>query len=239
MGLSIVVGILPELKQNDPGDLELFHDQFRRINGALHHMHIAEHHEPEEADGVPWIFDMRGFHTLHYLRRLAAYICLRDSLPSPGDEDSSTDPINEGWCMWATRESVSHEKKFLEKLAGDKAEAPIPYEHLMVHSDANGFYLPQHFHRVVISPEGSGILGEGLIGSAYSLKDDLERIAKAINLPLDDVEPDSDEVQEAFEKQGKVSGTWHPYGVESYACLQMYEAVTTSIATGCAMVFTS
>ena len=116
MGLSIVVGILPELKRNDPDDLPLFHDQFKRINAALHHAHIPEHHEPEEADGVPWVFDMQGFKSLHYLRRLAAYICLRDDLPSPGDEDSATDPINEKWCMWATKESVSHEKKFLEKL---------------------------------------------------------------------------------------------------------------------------
>ena len=32
-------------------------------------------------------------------------------------------------------------------------------------------------------------------------------------------------MNEAFEKQGKVSGTYaHPYGVESYALLQLYSA---------------
>lgn len=235
MGLSIVVGILPELKKNDPADLDYFHDQFRRVNQALHHAHVAEHKEPEEADGVPWIFDMKGFKTLHYLRRLAAYLCLRDTLPSPGDEDCSTDPINEQWCMWAT----GHQPKtFMAQLLGNRTEETLPYEHLMVHHDGNGFYLPQHMKRVVIAPESYGVMGENIIGSAYSLMDDCQRIAEAIDLPLD-VDPESEEVQEACEKQGKVTGSWQQFGIESYACLQLNLAASTSIASGCAMVFTS
>jgi hypothetical protein len=234
MGLSLVVGIYPELARNDPGNQEFYRDQFKRVNQALHHARIPEHHEPAEAEGAPWSCDLQGFETLHYLRRLAAYICLREEVPPPGDEDCAIDPINEQWCLWAT----NHQPKgLMAQLLGDRVDEPIPYEHLMVHSDANGFYLPKQFHRVVIAPEQYGVLGEGLIGSAYSLREDCKRIAAAIDLPLD-LDPDADEVQEAFEKQGKIPGAWRPYGRESFACLQLHRAASVSIATGCAIVLT-
>lgn len=231
-GLSIVVGIYPELQKNDPGNIEYYKDQFKRVNNALHHAHLPPHQEPEKAED-PWVFDMLGFKTLHYLRRVAAYLCLRDDLPPPGDDDCIVDPINEQWCMWATNQQPHN---LVAQVLGDRVEAPIPYEHLIVHSDAGGFYVPQQFHRVVIADEKFGVTGEGLIGSTYSLRDDCARIANAINLPLD-LDPDSDEVLEAGEKQGRISGTWQPYGRESYACLQLHRAASLSIETGCALVF--
>lgn len=231
MGPSLVVGIYPELSRNDPGNLEYYREQFKLVNEALHHAHIAEHREPDKAEGAPWSCDMRDFKTLHYLRRFAAYLALKDEIPLPGDDDAAVDPITEEWCMWATNQQPG----LIAGLLGDRVEAPIAFEHLMVHSDASGFYLPQPFHRVVIAPEHLGIVGQGLIGSAYSLRDDCKRIAAAIDLPLD-LDPESDEVSEAFEKQGKLNGTWQRYGRESFACLQLHRAASIAIASGCAIV---
>ncbi len=106
----------------------------------------------------------------------------------------------------------------------------------MVHSDSQGFYLPQPMRRALIAPEGFDVAGNGIIGSSVSVIDDCVQLAKRLDLPID-LDPSSSEVQEAFTEQGKAESGWQRYGRESFACLSLHRAASASVQTGCALVF--
>lgn len=227
MGLSIVVGLGAEVREeDDQGTLEYLEQQFEVINELLESFGLPPHREPYELDaGQVVSFDMFGYSGLHYLRRVAAHLALDEELPPPGSEETtSDDPALKDYYQL-----------FDESFAEGKA-AGMRFQHLIVHSDAEGYYLPVEFDEVILADPALEVEGD-MIGSSHRLLEECLELARALELPPD-LDPESEEVWEAAENQGEGEAKWQRYGVESHACLRLIRACQASIATGAAVVFT-
>ena len=77
-----------------------------------------------------------------------------------------------------------------------------------------------------------------MIGSSVVLKRELEILAEALKLPLD-LDPDSRELWELAQEQGtgRKRRSWRRYGLESVACIQLYQASVKSLEKKAAIVF--
>lgn len=224
MGLAICVGLPPEAREDDPEYVEYFEQQMAAINGVLESLGLPEHREPSDIEAERMLeCEMYGYSGLHYLRRVAAHLALKGELPPPGDEDAGRDPVLNDYF-----------KIFDAAFAQGKA-AEIPFQHLIVHSDAEGYYLPVEFEAVLISEPSLEIAG-GMIGSAHVLLRECRELARALDLP-EDLSLDDEALWEAAESQGEGETKWARYGIESFTCLQLLRACEASIETGAAVVF--
>lgn len=219
MGLSIEVGMVADLLVNDEEGAEHFQEEFAELSRYLTSIGLQPHVDPPDVE--VWSGDMFGYSGLHYLRRLAAHLHYTGKLPEPGDDDAADDPL-------------------LQKYYTDFASAPAgkafgAYDHLIVHSDAEGYYIPQHFECVIIP--GDNCPDVDMLGSSQRLRDECEKIAAALQLPLE-LNANDERVYEAAEYQGDDEARgWERYGIESYSCLQLYHAACHSISTRAAIVF--
>jgi hypothetical protein len=229
MGLGLEVGILADLRVNDEEGYEYFRSHLEALNRYLQQANIPEHEERE--DGEVWSAEMFGYSGLHYLRRFAAHLDLTGRLPSPGGDDSSNDPILEQYYQVADGAKGS----FLSRLWGKHKNIKRTFDHLIVHSDAEGFYLPIEFPNVLFPDESLAIAG-GMVGSSYSLLRECERIAAALEIPAD-LDETSDALWEAADSQGEGSLKWERYGVESFSCICLIRGCRKSIESGAVLVF--
>ncbi|HEX7955760.1 MAG TPA: hypothetical protein VF508_02400 [Pyrinomonadaceae bacterium] len=224
VGLTICVGLPKEVQEEDPDYLEYFDGQVEAINGVLDSFGLPEYQEPFDIeDERTYECEMYGYAGLHYLRRLAAHLALRGELPPPGDEDAEKDPV-----------LADYYKIFDAAFAQGKA-AELPFQHLIVHSDAEGYYLPVEFEAVII-PDASLEIAGGMIGSAHALLRECRELARALELP-EDLAADDEALWEAPETQGEGEAKWQRYGVESFTCLRLIRACEASVETGAAVVF--
>ncbi|HLX70643.1 MAG TPA: hypothetical protein VKV04_13535 [Verrucomicrobiae bacterium] len=221
MGLSIEVGLVADLLVNDEEGAEEIQQQFAELSRYLTSIGLQPHVDPPDVE--VWSGDMFGYSGLHYLRRLAAHLHYTQKLPEPGDDDSADDPV-------------------LQRYYNDYNDAPAgkafgAYDHLIVHSDAEGYYLPQDFECVIIPGDSCPVVD--MVGSSQRLRAECEKIAAALQLPLD-LDPEDERLIEAAESQGEGGGAtaWERYGIESYSCLQLHRAACHSISTRAAIVFT-
>jgi hypothetical protein len=228
MGLDIEVGYLADLLENDEEGAESFRDDLASLNEYLASLRLAAHHEPEQCE--VFSCDMYGYSGIHYLRRIAAHLDLRSVLPPPGGEDAHKDKV-----------VIEYNKLFDQGNAGllaklfRRSPKPRGFDHLMFHSDAEGYYLPQDFPSVLFPPERFEIPG-GMIGSTVRLREECCRLAAALQLSLD-LDHEAEEVWEAPETQGDSDVTWKRYGIESFTCLRLYKACEHSIKWQAAIVF--
>jgi hypothetical protein len=220
MGLNLEVGIIADLLVNDEEGAEHFSDEFAVLSRYLTSIHLQPHVDPTDVE--VWSSDMYGYSGLHYLRRFAAHIHYTQKLPAPGDENASKDALLTRYCT-----DFDH---------SDPRKAFGSFDHLLIHSDAEGYYIPQDFERVLIPGDSYPVAG-GMVGSSQKLRDETRRLAALLDLPLD-LDPEDEQVYEAAESQGTGSTTWKRYGRESYSCLRLYHAASHSITTGAAVVFT-
>ncbi|MFF5229789.1 hypothetical protein [Dactylosporangium sp. NPDC000521] len=116
--------------------------------------------------------------------------------------------------------------------AASPSDPPGPFDHLIHHSDCEGFYVPVEFGHVIVDENVAG----GYLGSSVRLLEEVRRIARALDLP-EDLDPHSDEVFEATDGDEPATGGWQRYGVESYVSLQLLRAAKLSVATGSAIAF--
>lgn len=228
MGLSIEVGILADLNDNDQEGAQRFRKEIDTLNRFLASEGLASHVEPESCE--VFSCDMWGYSGLHYLRRVAAHLDLRKRLPPPGDDDSAKDPVLGQYFQMVDNSSAG----FLTRLFG--RQSTRTFDHLIVHGDAEGLYLPVDLDRVLTLSEDYPVAG-GMVGSSVRLRDECARLALVLSLPLD-IDLESDELLEAAESQGSGKQTWQRYGVESFTCLRLLHAARHSIKTGAAVVFT-
>jgi hypothetical protein len=230
VGLTVCVGLLVELRQTDEEAAASLREQLSALNDVLREHGLAEHHEPEGADWDPLSFDLYGYSGLHYLRRVAAHLDRDGVLPEPGRENASDDPVLAETYELAEGKSVG----LLGRLRHKSTELPATggFDHLVHHSDAEGFYVPQAFRRVLRAP---GVVGE-LVGSSVILRDELERLGRALELP-DALDPEDEALWHAAESQGEGETTWERYGVESFTCARLHAAAEASIEHHAAIVF--
>lgn len=228
MGLAVEVGYLADLIENDDEGADSFRDDLAVLNVFLKSMRLPTHQEPEQCEVLS--FGMYGYSGIHYLRRIAAHLDLRHVLPPPGGSESSKDEVLQQYYSHAdTHETCRFVRLFRRSSSGRT------FDHLLLHSDAEGYYLPQDFPEVLFPPKDLKIPG-GMIGSSMRLIDECKRLAQALQLPLD-IDPEADEVWQACETQGEGDTTWQRYGVESFICLRLYHACEYSLTTGAAIVF--
>jgi hypothetical protein len=222
LGLTICVGFPPDIRESDPDYVGFFERQFETVNEVLESFGLPRHEEPFDIEEERTFESPKyGYDRLHYLRRLAAHLALKGELPPPGD--GSDDPVLE-----------DYNKIFDASLAQGRASG-MPFQHLIVHSDGQGFYLPVEFDDVLIPDASLEIAGE-MIGSSHALLRECRELARALEMP------ESLSFEEAWEAahgegEGEAEATWERYGVESYACLGLIRACEASVETGAAVVF--
>jgi hypothetical protein len=224
VGLSISVGLVSRLRvEGDAEAVEYFEQQFEVINELLESFGLPPHAEPPAPD----FFNVAVYGDgLHYLRRVAAHLALEEELPPPGDEEAAADDplLREYYQLYD------------ESLADGKA-ALMGFQHLIIHADAQGFYLPVEFDEVLHVDPSLEVAGDS-VGSSHRLLAECMELARALELP-DDLDPEADEVWDAADQQGDGDGDekWRRYGVESQACLALIRACRASITAGAAAVF--
>ena len=221
MGLSLEVGILADLVKNDEEGAAHYRKVFERLNRYLATQGLAPHREPEQ--GKVWSTSMYGYAGLHYLRRIAAHLDYNGKLPPPGERGAANDPVLERYF-----------KDFESRLIIAQPRERR-FDHLIIHSDAEGYYLPQDFAAVLFPGPDYAIAG-GMIGSSHRLLAECQRLAKALEVPAD-LDPEGEELWQATEHQGAARSGWQRYGIESYTCVRLLLAAERSIETGAAVVF--
>jgi hypothetical protein len=230
MGLALEVGILADLDLNDSEAATEFTQHFEKLNTHLASLGIPQHFEPRDCD--VWSGEMYGYTGLHYLRRTAAHLDSTGYLPGPGDDSSAGDPVLEAYFNDVLNVKPSILRRMFEKRRSFRRR----FDHVIVHSDAEGFYLPVDFSEVLILP-GAGIVPGSMVGSVPRLLDELDRLGQALQIP-EALISTSDELWEAADSQGEGDSLWQQYGIESFSCVVLREACRHSLRTGAAIVFT-
>ncbi|MFD7625536.1 hypothetical protein ACFV7Q_05730 [Streptomyces sp. NPDC059851] len=214
MGLNIVVGVLVDAEDDYT---EMVLADFVAIGGLLERTGARPWTEPALNEGEGAGFEAWGYSGLHTVRRLAVHLAADGRLPEPlhGTERATDDPLL---------------SKVYEALPTDP---PGPFDHLVHHSDCEGYYVPVDFAHVITDKKAPG----GYLGSSVRLLAETRRLAEALGLP-EDLDPHSEEVFDAADAVKPATEGWQRYGVESYVCLQLLRAAKLSISTGAAIAFT-
>lgn len=217
MGLGLTVGFYV-----DPDEIDdsFCREQLDVINRALGAEGLPLHVEPVLEEVLD--YDMIGYSGLHYLRRIAAHLWQSGKLPEPGDDSAPDDPV------------IS---EYEDMIGVDYVHDGTRFDHLLWHSDCEGYYVPIEFSNVIFcDADEHGKLAGDMLGSSYTLKEELEVLARALGLPLDEVDVDDEELWEASAEQGEGEG-WKRYGIESFTCKQLHEACKQSIMHKALLVF--
>ena len=228
MGLSVCVGLLADVERNDAEGAGSLREHLAFVDFMLRQEGLPQHVEPTDVES--WDAQMFGYSGLHYLRRIAAHIDAGLPLPPPGDDKSSGDEILKAYFASVLNQAPG----LLKRLFGKTPRFSRSFDHLIVHSDAEGFYLPQDFPSVLFADDKK--LPGGMLGSAPRLGSELERLAIALGIP-DTLHSQSEELWEAADSQGEGVMPWQKYGIESFSCVVLREACRKSLATGSAIVF--
>lgn len=224
MGVAICVGTPAEVREGDPEYVEFFRGQLAAVNDVLEAFGLPAHAEPFDLeDERTFECELPGDSGLHYLRRLAAHLALKGEPPPPGDEDAADDPVlNDYYKIF--------DASFTQGKAGG-----MPFQHLLIHGDAEGYYLPVEFEDVLV-PDASLEIAGGVIGSSQALLRECRELAQALEIP-EGLSPEDEALWEAADNQGGGETKWETYGVESFACVCLMRACETSVETGAAVVF--
>ncbi|MFD7703385.1 hypothetical protein [Streptomyces caelestis] len=214
MGLNMAVGVLSNA---DDDHTEMLRADFVAIGELLERAGARQWTEPSLVEAEAAEFEMWGYSGLHAVRRLAVHLAAGGRLPEPLPEAqrATDDPLL---------------SKVYRTPPGDP---PGPFDHLIHHSDCEGYYVPVDFAHVIVDRKAPG----GYLGSSVRLLVETRRLAEALGLP-EDLDPHAEEVFEATDAEEPASEGWQRYGVESYVCLQLLQAAKLSIATGAAIAFT-
>jgi len=158
MGLAIGVGVLADLIVHDEEGAEWVRKSIAELNKVLVANDLAEHHEPERLPALRRrSVTSYPYSFLHYLRRAFACVVRGERV--------------------RTGELTDKDFDFVQDVAVDLMDS-----HLLSHSDAEGYYVPQVFDY----PLCDDALVGGFAGSLPQLLKELERVAPALGISLED-----------------------------------------------------
>lgn len=241
MGLDIGVG-WPALwkRELEPDAFAEIGESFVALNEVLTGAGLPPHDEPLDlADEDVFEAQMYGYEGLHRVRRLAAYWEIKQRLPTRHERarEASQDPVLEELY-------VAHDRHYrrprpsgwLSKLVSRRFAKPR-FQHLLWHSDCEGFYVPQRFKDVILDPadpqrDGLG----GMVGSSFELLRECQDLAKAIGLPAD-MDPEDEALWEAADSAEPDGRLWTHFGVEAYCLARLIKACKLSIEHKAVVLF--
>jgi len=205
MGLNLAIGMPADAPYADTTRIDL------AVIGELLN---GEWAEPLTAERQ--YFEVWGYSGLHRLRRIAVHLAAHAALPEPlgADERAIDDPL------------------LAAAYAAAPADPPGPFDHLIYHSDAEGYYVPADFAAVITDERAPA----GGVGSSIRLLAEAQRLAEALGLPAD-LDRASEEVIDAADDADVTAEGWRRYGIEAYICLTLIEAAALSVSTGAAISF--
>lgn len=235
MGLNISVGYLDDLLRHDEEGASWHREVLDDLNLVLTEAGEAPHHEPEKIEGGSQSWESFGYSGLHHVRRLAAWLTINRSLPPKCAYEEAADDALLAQFYQSHEEFLRRgPKKGLFGLF--KSEKP-PFSHLMLHSDAEGFYLPRAFSEVIFdqqSPQRDGI--GAMVGSAQELLVECRELAQALSIPAD-LDPECKEVYENVEAPPSNGEPWQCLPVETFVITRLIAACERSLETAAAVVF--
>jgi len=192
---------------------------------------LRAHVEPRLAQSETLHLDLFGFSGLHYVRRVAAHIALGKPLTEPGDEDASEDPVvAEYYARVVPAPGGLLRRLFTRKRAPER----LSFQHLMVHSDAEGYYVPQDFPDV-IHPRAALKVPGGIVGSSQRLLAEATEIVAWLELPQD-LDAESEALWDAADAPPDQGPKWQRFGRESFCALRLLRAAEHSVRSGAAII---
>lgn len=233
MGVGIQVGMLHDLRVHDQEGYQWLQEQLDHVSARLNQAGFDDHREPETLSET-FSCDLMGYGGLHRLRRLAAWLAVHDSLPKQSIEKPLEDPIYA-------------ELYFLEL----EKNPQIGFQHLINHSDSEGFYVPVEFPHPLPHDEETKF-ASGPIGSTFRLLEECQDISRHLEIPIEDDDyeacfnklfPSSNKAgffQRLFSRRTELPKSqlkWKSFHSEAYVCLQMLRACQFSMTTGAAIAF--
>lgn len=240
MGLTVAVGLYAQNLAEDEEEAEFLDEPFDALNAVLAEQGMAAHQEPKSMPHDRYFeAQMWGYGGLHALRRLGAFWALKGVLPPPGAsyESYANDPLSVQFGQLHEHYLLNRDKRKILGLFGGPPLRP-KFQHLVLHSDAEGFYLPRSFKEVIVDftqPQRPG-LGM-MIGSSAALLEECSELAAALHLP-DDVDPESDDFLELMDEPNTQGPVWQAYPVEAHGILNLMAACRSSLETGAVIQFT-
>lgn len=233
--------MLADLLVNDEEGAAWLREDLAKLNGVLTKAGLAAHEEPTETDTLS--IATYGYSGLHYLRRCAAFLEFTRKLPKPWrpDDRPSDDPLYERYAVEFENDNAGAQPGTFAR------ESARQFDHLFMHSDAEGYYIPQRFDRVLIA----GDQAYGWVGSSYALAEECERLAAALELPSQLLANGEDfEFENAIVEASKVNrrswslfattprvAAWRQHPVASMMCAKLHTMAIHSIRTGAVLVF--
>lgn len=181
MGLTLGVGWFAR-QMTEGEDVQPLQEAFFSLNEVLREAGMSAHHEPLDLEATD-IFEaqMWGYGGLHAVRRLAAYQACEGTLPPPAAyEDYADDPVVEQLNGELGRAYYERRGGRIRRWLTSRRSQP-KFEHLLWHSDCEGFYLPRDFEHVVLDyaqPQREGV--GGMVGSSVRLLSECKELAQII-----------------------------------------------------------
>lgn len=217
--------MLADLLVEDEEGAEWLEESIAKLNALLAIAGLQPHVEPRELDnGLTFSCSVWGYGGLHHLRRIAVYLEPKRSFFGL-KEGKLPKPLAEG-------QSAVDDPVLTARYADGAPSGGGHFPHLIDHSDAEGFYVPQDFPTPLISED---ILG-GYVGSVQQLHAECLTLARAIGVPLD-LDPESDEFNEAKDDTESDTAGWRAHRIAAYGCLQLLHACEASMKSGALLVF--
>jgi hypothetical protein len=228
VALSIDVGQLARcVALKDRGAVRDIKRRLKKLNQALMEAGVDEHHEPEDLNGKePWGCKIAGPFGLTPLRRLAAYVWVREVREEA--EEFETWP-----APWQAGGENGEDDAQLAYYYSDPREF---LDHLMYHSDSRGYYVPIDFYDTIFPSTKLAKDVGAEIGSTQGLLADCKAVAKVIDLPAD-VDPKSKCFADAISSAARLGDGWWNYPLECEICLQLMIACRKSLELGSVLVF--
>lgn len=229
MGLAIEVGAFPGA--DDPEGQHYMRAQLEAVNRHLKAAGVSPHHEPEGIEPSQVLsLEMFGYSGLHYFRRMAVYLDAGRDLPAPGDDTAPDDQLMKAFYSQADGDVPD----LMDRILRRRPSFGRAFDHLLLHGDAEGYYIPTDFKEVIFAPDTE--VAGGMIGSSQSLERECRRLLEVMRVPAS-MDPESEELWNAADAQGDVTEGWQRYGIEAFTGVRLLRAAERSIASGAAIVF--